>query len=80
MAKDKSEWDLTNDADRDRIGGGPGASDGYSGAGNATGVPDAEIGMAAGDVVKRGDVEADRKRLFPELDDDETPRPGEDRE
>jgi hypothetical protein len=79
MAKDKSDWDLTNDADRDRIGGGPGASDAYSGAGNATGVPDADIGMAAGDVINRGDVEQDKKRLFPELDDD-SPQPGQDRE
>jgi hypothetical protein len=79
MAKDQSDWDLTNDADRDRIGGGPGASDGYSGAGNATGIPDAETGMAAGEVINRGNVEEDRKHLFPDLDDD-APRPGEDRE
>jgi hypothetical protein len=79
MAKDKSDWDLTSDADRDRIGGGPGASDAYSGAGNATGIPDAETGMTAGDVTNRGDVEEDRKRLFPDLEDD-APKPGQDRE
>jgi hypothetical protein len=78
MAKDKSDWDLTSDADRERIGGGPGASDAYSGAGNATGVPDADTGMAAEDVVNCGDVDEDRKRLFPEAPD-EGQRPGEDR-
>ena len=77
MAKAKSDWDLTSDADRDRIGGGPGASDAYSGAGNATGVPDADTGMAADEVINRGDVEEDRKRLFPELEDEKT-RPDRD--
>jgi len=77
MAKDKSDWDLTSDADRDRIGGGPGASDAYSGAGNATGVPDADTGMAADEVINRGDVEEDRKRAFPELEDEKT-RPDRD--
>jgi hypothetical protein len=57
---------LTEDADRDRIGGGPGASDANSGAGNATGAPDAETGMRAGNVVNRGNVERDRKQLFPD--------------
>jgi hypothetical protein len=79
MAKDKSDWDLTSDADRDRIGGGPGASDAYSGAGNATGTPDADTGMAAGEVINRGEVDEDRKRLFPESED-ENPQPGQDRE
>jgi hypothetical protein len=64
--KDRSDWDLTEDADRDRIGGGPGASDANSGAGNATGVPDADTGMLAGDVIDEGDVEEDRARLFPD--------------
>ena len=79
MAKDKSDWDLTREEDKDRIGGGPGASDANSGAGNATGIPDAETGMNAGDVTNRGDTEEDRKRLFPDLDDD-TPHPGQDRD
>ena len=70
MAKDKSDWDLTADEDKDRIGGGPGASDANSGAGNATGIPDAETGMEAEDVVKAGDVDADREKLFPESRDD----------
>ncbi|HEY7119850.1 MAG TPA: hypothetical protein VH475_24890 [Tepidisphaeraceae bacterium] len=77
MAKDKSDWDLTSDEDRDRIGGGPGASDANSGAGNATGVPDAETGMAADDAVTdRGDIEEDRKRLFPESPETE-PHPSQ---
>lgn len=75
--KDKSDWDLTEDADRDRIGGGPGASDANSGAGNATGSPDADTSMRAGDVVDRGDPDEDRKRLFPEAAS-EAFRPGED--
>ncbi len=65
-SKDRSDWDLTEDADRDRIGGGPGASDANSGAGNATGAPDAETGMRAGDVINQGDVEEDRAHLFPD--------------
>ena len=66
MADNKDHWDLTEKADAERIGGGPGAADAYSGAGNATGTPDAETGMRAGDAVNRGDVEEDRKRLFPD--------------
>jgi hypothetical protein len=64
--KDRSDWDLTEDADKDRIGGGPGAGDAYSGAGNATGTPDAETGMRAGDVINEGDIEEDRAALFPD--------------
>ena len=75
MAKDKSDWDLTADEDKDRIGGGPGASDANSGAGNATGIPDAETGMNAEDVINAGDVDEDREKLFPESRDD-GPHPG----
>lgn len=75
MAKDKSDWDLTADEDKDRIGGGPGASDANSGAGNATGIPDAETGMNAEDVIDAGDVDEDREKLFPESRDD-GPNPG----
>jgi hypothetical protein len=64
--KDRSDWDLTQDADKDRIGGGPGASDANSGAGNATGAPDAETGMRAGEIINRGDIEEDRAALFPD--------------
>jgi len=65
MAENKSQWDITEKADENRIGGGVGASDGSSGGGNATGSPDAETGMRAEDVVNRGNVEEDRKKLFP---------------
>ena len=50
--------------------GGGGSNDVTSGAGNATGVPDAETADRAGDVVNRGDVEKDREKLFPERRDD----------
>jgi hypothetical protein len=70
MAKDKSDWDLTSDEDRDRIGGGPGAADANSGGGNATGVPDAETGMNVEEVIAEGDVDADRAKLFPEPPED----------
>jgi hypothetical protein len=82
MAKsspDKSDWDLTEEADRDRIGGGPGASDSNSGGGNATGAPDADTAMRSGDLTDRGDVEEDRKRLFPESAGDEG-HPGDERD
>jgi hypothetical protein len=45
--RDKSDWDLTEDADED--------------------------------VIDQGDIDEDRKRLFPE-NHDETPPPGTDRE
>jgi hypothetical protein len=70
MAKDKSDWDLTADEDQDRIGGGPGASDANSGAGNATGTPDAETGMRAEEAIEGGDVDEDRAKLFPEAAED----------
>ena len=50
--------------------GGGGSNDVTSGAGNATGIPDAETADRAGDVVNRGDVEKDREKLFPERPDD----------
>lgn len=49
--------------------GGGGSNDVTSGAGNATGIPDAETADRAGDAVNRGDVEEDRKKLFPERRD-----------
>jgi len=64
--KDRSDWDLTEDADKDRIGGGPGAGDANSGAGNATGTPDADTGMRAGDAINQGDIDEDRTALFPD--------------
>lgn len=66
MAENKEHWDLTDKADKDRVGGGPGAADAYSGAGNASGTPDADTGMRAGRAVNKGDLRADRERLFPE--------------
>jgi hypothetical protein len=77
MAKDRP--DPTGDEDENRIGGGPGAGDAYSGAGNATGVPDADTGMRTGDVTNRGDVDEDREKLFPDAVA-QTPHPGEQNE
>ena len=71
MAKDRP--DLTSDEDQNRIGGGPGAGDAYSGAGNATGIPDAETGMRAGGVTNRGDIDEDREKLFPDLENQRNP-------
>ena len=46
--------------------GGGGSNDVTSGAGNATGTPDADLAARAGDTVNRGDVKRDRKKLFPD--------------
>jgi hypothetical protein len=46
--------------------GGGGSNDVTSGAGNAAGIPDAELADRAGDTVNRGDVSKDRKKLFPD--------------
>ena len=73
MAKDRP--DLTSDEDENRIGGGPGASDAYSGAGNATGIPDADTGMNAEDIIDKGDIDEDRAKLFPEAQSP-APNPG----
>ena len=43
-----------------------GAGDDNSGGGNASGTPDADTGMSAEDVVNKGDVVADRAKLFPD--------------
>ena len=51
---------------RGDIGGGPGASDSYSGGGNATGIPDADTAMRLGRAPGGGDVKEDRAKLFPE--------------
>jgi hypothetical protein len=52
---------------RGDIGGGPGASDSYSGGGNATGTPDAETGMRLGRAPGAlANVRQDRAKLFPE--------------
>lgn len=44
--------------------GGGGSNDVDSGAGAASGIPDADTAEHAGDVVNRGNVADDRKRLF----------------
>jgi hypothetical protein len=49
----------------DDISTGVGASDGSSGGGNATGVPDAETGMQPGGLPPAGNVQEDREKLFP---------------
>ena len=43
-----------------------GADDGNSGAGNASGTPDAETAMSpGGEAALKGEVDRDRKALFP---------------
>jgi hypothetical protein len=46
--------------------GGGGSNDVTSGGGNATGTPDAETAMRVGDAAIRGNVEEDKKKIFPE--------------
>lgn len=66
MAKRKARVD---DNAGGPIEGGPGASDSSSGGGAGAGIPDADTGMRAGeDVVDRGDVKEDKKRIFPEAE------------
>ena len=54
------------DFDRPLISNGVGAADDNSGSGNATGIPDAESAMRPGGNPPEGNVEEDRKKLFPE--------------
>ncbi len=57
------------DEDAGTLGaGGGGSNDVTSGAGNATGIPDAETADRAGNAVQRGNVEQDKAKLFPEGD------------
>jgi hypothetical protein len=51
---------------RGEIGGGPGASDAYSGGGNASGTPDAETAMRLGRPPGQSNVQQDKAKLFPE--------------
>jgi hypothetical protein len=46
--------------------GGGGSNDIPSGAGNATGTPDAETADRAPNTINRGDPKKDREKLFPE--------------
>jgi len=56
--------DPPREATRELISDGPGAGDWNSGGGAGTGIPDAELAMRT-DAATRGDVERDRKKLFP---------------
>lgn len=59
---------VDDDAGRDGTlgAGGGGSNDVTSGGGAGAGIPDAETAMRLGEVVTRGDVEQDRRRIFPE--------------
>ena len=59
--------DPDNDiAPRAEIGGGPGAGDGSSGGGAGAGIPGGGTDMRTDGAFSGGDVEEDRKKLFPE--------------
>ena len=71
MAENQREANPTS------IEGAVGASDADNGGGAGAGVPDAELVARAGDAVTRGDVHADREKLFPEAKSHEH-KPGAD--
>lgn len=50
----------------EQIEGATGASDADSGAGSGSGVPSGDLAMRVGDEVTRGNVNRDRRKLFPE--------------
>ena len=50
----------------EQIEGATGASDADSGAGSGSGVPSGDLAMRVGDEVTRGNVERDKRKLFPE--------------
>ena len=58
------------------IGGGPGASDGNSGGGNASGAPDADTAMRLGRAPGAGNAKEDKAKLFPERFSGEKARAG----
>ena len=62
---DKRQQSLTDDEDANRIGGGPGASDGSSGGG--AGIPGGGTDMRTNGAISGGDVQKDKEKLFPEL-------------
>jgi hypothetical protein len=72
--------DAGGDADVDAesgaavIGGGPGAGDGSSGGGAGAGIPGGGTDMRTDGAFNTGDVEEDRKRLFPESSGEKTDR------
>ena len=55
--------DRTNDSNAPA---GVGASDGTNGGGAGSGIPDGETALRAGDAVTGGDVQEDKKKLFPD--------------
>jgi hypothetical protein len=54
----------------EKVEGAVGASDGTSGGGNATGIPDGDTAAHAGEAVTQGDVKDDRGKLFPDAKTD----------
>ena len=63
----KRQHSLTDDEDANRIGGGPGASDGSSGGGAGSGIPGGGTNMRTKGALSGGDVQKDKEKLFPEL-------------
>jgi hypothetical protein len=63
----KTRPDPDNDVTAEaKIGGGPGAGDASSGGGAGAGIPGGGTDMRTGGAFSGGDVEQDRKKLFPE--------------
>lgn len=72
-SKNKHQKAIQPDRPFEMEGSTGGASDGNSGGGAASGIPDAELEMRTGGRVERGDVEADRHKLFPDAKDKSVP-------
>ena len=51
--------------EKGEIGGGPGASDATSGGGAGAGIPDGDLALRSNGRLDRGDVQEDKKKLFP---------------
>jgi hypothetical protein len=67
---------LATDRPPHQLTEGVGSSDGTNGGGAASGIPDGDTAMTAGDIANRGNIEQDKARLFP-VDQTESSRPGE---
>ena len=76
MSDPNDQRDLTDPDDSNRIGGGPGASDGNSGGGAGSGIPGGGTDLRTDGAFSGGDVEEDREKLFPEAKTKRNP-PGE---
>jgi hypothetical protein len=68
--------DIEADAEGDTapepvIGGGPGAGDGSSGGGAGAGIPGGGTDMRTNGAFNTGNIEEDRKRLFPEASENQ---------